>query len=878
MFAGDIGAKFRRTYTVLGDAVNTAARVMASCDADNQVRAMPEVLDLASSRFERVAQEPFAAKGKALPLSTFAVGESLGPRLSDTPLPLIGRDEELAALTQRFESAAAGHGGVLHVVGAAGIGKSRLVEQLRQNADAAGFATLTTFAERYERTTVYFVLRQLLGVIFDGSLDSRTAVLLRAMQLAPGHEAWFPLLGPPLGFEFEPTEETRGVDTDEIPAALGRLTLALLDGFLDGPSLWIAENAELADEASAAVISAVVKELGERPWLIVAVSRSDERGGLTTVGGPVVTVGPLSADDGTRLARIANPTLLPHDASVIAQRADGNPLFLRQLVSAAADGGDLSDSVETTVSARIDRLSAVDRDVLRTASVLGGRFELSALSELLGGRKPDVAPLQDFLMNVEGSLVFRQALYREVAYAGLTFKRRRALHLHAGRLLEQTVRGEVGPFGRLALHFSRAQAWELCWKYARVAADEAYVTVAKSLAAELYQWALEAGKQIPSVTPTDLSVVATQLGKALFVAGRREEARAAYRQGRRIAPKDSAELAELECAEGAVFHDVANLKQSGRWFRRAYATLEASGVDLAQMPYSETAVTALCGLADGLVRTGRVSEAVTLGERATAIAQRSHDHILIGRAHSLGMMIGLMTNDIPMAIKEGQAALDAHRGETKYKSTAAVQAMNLGVLKQLSGDWRGAREVYDEAYAVLHSRGDDAMSAAVQLNICEVLIDQGEWAEARRILDDLVPLFTSGEEYEFVRTHRTRLCIRTGVLDDIDLPDELTSFGLPDLVYGARIELALLRGDHGQARQYLAQSAEQDVELLLRPVFDALVGHTDMETALATAIEQEKPFAAVLARVFLGADPKTDPGARALGIVDLPVWVSRQMV
>ncbi len=97
VFAGDIGARFRRTYTVLGDAVNTAARVMASCNADNQVRAMPDVLDLASSRFASEPQAPFAAKGKALPLSTFAVGEALGPRLSDTPLPLIGRDDELRA-------------------------------------------------------------------------------------------------------------------------------------------------------------------------------------------------------------------------------------------------------------------------------------------------------------------------------------------------------------------------------------------------------------------------------------------------------------------------------------------------------------------------------------------------------------------------------------------------------------------------------------------------------------------------------------------------------------------------------------------------------------------------------------------------------------
>ncbi len=693
------------------------------------------------------------------------------------------------------------------------------------------------------------------------------------MELAPGHEAWFPLLGPPLGFEFESTSETRSVDTDEIPSALGRLTLALLDGFLDGPSLWIAENAHLADEASAAVIGSVVKELGQRPWLIVAVSRDDERAGLAAVEGATVTVGPLAEEAGVRLARTANPAMLPHDASVIAERADGNPLFLRQLVSAAASGGELSDSVETAVSARIDQLSTVDRDVLRTASVLGGRFEPGDLRELLNGRSPDLAPLQDFVTTVEGAVVFRQALYREVAYAGLTFKRRRALHLAAGRLLESEAADDKRAYARLSLHFDRAQAWEASWKYSRIAAEDAFITIAKSLAAELWERALQAGRHLPDVTPEELASAAADWGKSLFHAGRQSEALAAYRLGRRLAPKGTAVLADLELAEGALHHDFGRMKQARPWLQRAIATLDASGLDMGALPQAETAVSALCGLADVQLRAGRVTEAQELAARATVLAKQSKYELLIGRAHTVGLFIAVNTGDLEKAIEEGTAALEAHRTDDRYKSSMAVQAMNLGALKQMTGDWLGARAMHDEAYATLHNRGEDKKAATCQLNIVEILIDQGKWDEASATLDEVAPLFDEGEEEsDFVRAHRIQLAVRTGCADHAEPPSEMNSFGLPEIVYGTLIEAALSRGDRTEAMELLAKVDEDELDLPHRLVLEAMATGGSLDAALQACIDTDKRFAAVLARVVLGGDLEADPDAHALGIVDVPAW------
>ena len=161
VFAGDVGPAFRRTYTILGDAVNTAARVMASCTEHNQVRSMPEVVDRALSRFETTEQPPFAAKGKALPLTTVAVGQARGLRTEVTRPELVGRDEELARLRAAWEETAAAGGGLMAFVGEAGVGKTRLLDELKELAETSGASTLTTFAERYERDTAFFLVRQL---------------------------------------------------------------------------------------------------------------------------------------------------------------------------------------------------------------------------------------------------------------------------------------------------------------------------------------------------------------------------------------------------------------------------------------------------------------------------------------------------------------------------------------------------------------------------------------------------------------------------------------------------------------------------------------------------------------------------------------------
>ena len=133
VFAGDIGPAYRRTYTVMGDAVNLTARLMAKAEP-GQIYATADVLDRANTLFATTKLEPFAVKGKAEPVQAWSVGRAEGSRTRQVTLqrlPLTGRNAELGVIRKAFTSARSGAGRLIEVVGDAGIGKTRLLEALR---------------------------------------------------------------------------------------------------------------------------------------------------------------------------------------------------------------------------------------------------------------------------------------------------------------------------------------------------------------------------------------------------------------------------------------------------------------------------------------------------------------------------------------------------------------------------------------------------------------------------------------------------------------------------------------------------------------------------------------------------------------------------
>ncbi len=170
VFAGEIGPAYRRTYTVMGDAVNLAARLMANA-GHGELLASRDVVTRSSTRFATIALEPFLVKGKQHPIHTFRVGgvarsdaiaDADRVAVGEAPLglPFVGRDDELLALVAAAGQAMANKGSVVQLIGEPGIGKSRLIAELLTRTTE--MVQLAVVCDAYESVTPYFPFRTLL--------------------------------------------------------------------------------------------------------------------------------------------------------------------------------------------------------------------------------------------------------------------------------------------------------------------------------------------------------------------------------------------------------------------------------------------------------------------------------------------------------------------------------------------------------------------------------------------------------------------------------------------------------------------------------------------------------------------------------------------
>jgi len=363
VFAGDIGPPYRRTFTVMGDTVNLAARLMAKA-SPGSILATPVVLSRSGSEFDVSDVAPFFVKGKAKAVRALEVGQRVGSRSLDVSdqLPLVGRAHELGAWRAMVDAALHGSGSAVEVVGEPGLGKSRLVEEFQR--EAATMRIVATNCEYYKSAIPYGALRglvrELLGIDHnsgDEEAQQRLAVVLAEKHLLQ----WAPLVGTVADVDMPETPETAELDPEFRAQQLGQVMTQLLSELVDRPTLFVIEDAHWMDEASADLLHYVTASIAWAPCLFCYTRRDVESGFVGRE--PNVSrmkLAPLDGAAATELIEMTMSTnpLSAQKAAVLAERSGGNPLFLRELLAEAHEGGDLDslpDSVEAVIAARIER-------------------------------------------------------------------------------------------------------------------------------------------------------------------------------------------------------------------------------------------------------------------------------------------------------------------------------------------------------------------------------------------------------------------------------------------------------------------------------------------------------------------------------------------
>ena len=750
VFAGVFGPPFRRTFSIKGDAVNLAARVMGKAQP-GQVLATADVVNASSVAFRVAALQPFMVKGKRDPVRAFDVGGVLARSALEAAIhfPLVGRDDEVSRLGGTLDEARRGHGRLVEVVGPAGIGKTRLLDELR--AIATDDDVLTAMCDLY-RSSVPFspwqtVLRAILGVGDDEAGDVVIARLAEVVcDIAPDLQPWLPLLGSVLDIEVPSTPEVEQLDDRFRKTRVEEAVERFLDASLRRPTLLEFEDVHWMDELSVDLLRRVASDLEGRPWLI-CVSRRAEPTGFVPEEGTAVSVRPhpLDTRESTKFLELAteDAPLRDDELTALVERADGNPLFLKELASIIhAEGGSdqLPDSIERMVAVQIDGLNRSDRRLLRAASVLGMRFADDVLIQVLAAEGWSIDPsawgrLEEFVIEDDpGARRFRHALMRDSAYEGLPYRRRRELHARAGEAIASSARAPEEQAELLSLHFYSAQRFDDAWRYSRVAGDRASERYANASAASFYRRALLSGKQI-GVGPSDRASVLEALGDVQWRIGAFRDAAASFAAARLAVPDDPIRQAGILLKEAKIPYGGGRYAHAIRVIRRGLRMLDQAG-----FPEGERLQIQMKALAAAIRSDqGRLSEAERLSMEV--VAQSTTPELSPSLAHAYQVLdfVYLQQGRPDLAIYAPLAlAIQEERGDL-YVQAEILNIMGINAYYQ--GRWREAIDLYERSRDLRLRVGDGEGAALALNNIAEIISDQGRPIEAEGLFREALRAF-----------------------------------------------------------------------------------------------------------------------------------------
>jgi len=614
---------------------------------------------------------------------------------------LIGRAHDLTALRLLIERTKSGQGQVALVCGEAGIGKSRLVAEVKTHAASHDFLLLQGSCFPTDHTIPYAPLLDLLRSFFTGRAQALPPAEMK--QLAQAFLPLLPDLGhilpdsaaPPTLPPLDPEQEKR--------RRFEILTHFITEQAIKQPILLIVEDLHWSDETSLEFLHYLARRCATHPLLLLFTYRSDEaHPGLRHFLAQLererlaqeILLAPLTQDEVEDMLRAI--FALPRPARLelldpIYRLTEGNPFFVEEILKSLIAPGDIyytngnwerkellelhiPRNVQYAVQQRTDQLTEPARQVLTIAAVAGRRFDFVLLQQLTHYDEQRLLLLMKELIAAQlvveesaDQFAFRHALTRQAIYTDLLVRERKALHRTIADMMENLFNTTLDMHvADLAYHFYEAGAWEKALLYAQRAGEQAQAMYAPRATIEQLTRALDAAQRgliAPQVTLYKLR------GRAYETLGDFEHARQDYETTLQVAREDG----DLH-AEWQALMDLGFL-----WSQRDYTrtgTYYQQALELAR-PMNDPLM-----LAHNLNRVGNwhlnieePREALRYHQVALTLFQHAHDQRGLAETYDLLGMTSFIGGDLVQATNYYQQALALFQQLDDRQGLTSILAM-----------------------------------------------------------------------------------------------------------------------------------------------------------------------------------------------------------
>ena len=862
---GSIGGDLRMDYTAVGDTTNVAARLQQASEP-GRITMSEATHRLVRGYFDTRPLGKMQLKGKAEGIPAWeAVGEhATRTRLevqSESGLtPFVGRAREMNQLLDLFERASLGQGQVVFLVGEAGIGKSRLLLELRQRvtprADwleghCLSFGAAMAFHPLIDLVRRRFGLEEgdgdaVIGAKIDAGVppaDGESAPIAPYLRALLSVDPGDPVV----------RDMSAAVRRGETFEAMRRLVVRAADR---RPQVLVIEDLHWIDSASEQLLSVLVDSV---PTLRVTLLFTYRPGYANPFGERSyftrVVPSALSAEDSGRMAEaiLATDVLPDPLRAVISAKAEGNPFYVEELVKTLEESGALRredghlvlarpvselaipDTVHDVIAARVDRLAEAPKRTLQLAAVIGREFTRRLVDRLAEARDRTGELLRELTAlelilerRVYPELVymFKHALTQDVAYDSLLVQHRRELHALVGRAIEELYAERLPEhYEMLAYHFSRAEDWPRALEYLLKAAEKAARAFSLRQAVSLYGEALDAARRLGEQVPPSTLVTIHRARADLFFslgefARSQEESETLVALARRLHDPSQEAAALVQVANALQW-----LEDFPASYDRARQATELAGAAGAEGP-----------LAGGLyIRgylnavSGRLDEAIDDLGRALRSGRRAGDAGRQGLILHVRALIHAWQGEYAESLALGTEA--ARLGRQDRLFVPLVRGLwNQGIALHETGDEDGALTALLEALGLAEKAGDDAQTPRCRNTIGFLRIECGDldagiavseqaYEETRR--SSRAGHGTGAERQAFIRNNEADAFMARGDLGSAAqaLDESLYTVQHPPSsswmtwryamhCYASLGELALRRGDGAAARRRAEQSLE----------------------------------------------------------------------